>query len=195
MPGTPRDFEDVVVAIDSSISMRAKDYAPSRFDVARTALKRFVEVRLSTCPMDKVGLVAFYEFAVPISDPTTDMKRLTAYSSKLKVLGEATNLGDALLSGIKMLSLTGDSSIFRRKIVVITDGTFNQGPDPAMASLYAASKGVTLDFVTMGRVETADLEIIDQCVSQTKGSHMHATDPQGVFASVTKLADRRSIST
>lgn len=185
----------MVLAIDSSISMRARDYEPSRFEVARSALRRFVEVRLSTCPMDKVGIVAFYEFALPIVEPSVDMKKLVSCSTKLKVLGEATNLGDAILAASSMLDLASPKTpSFKRRIVVITDGTFNQGPDPAMAALYASTKDIAIDFVTMGRVEQADSQVIDECVRQTKGTHLHAADAQQAFAWVMKLADRRSVS-
>ncbi|MEM3711242.1 MAG: VWA domain-containing protein, partial [Thermoprotei archaeon] len=90
-------FEDVVVALDSSISMRAHDYEPSRFEAAKSALMRFVDVRLTTSPMDRVGVVVFYGYALPVTRPMSSRELVVSLVSKLKVLGEATNLGDALI--------------------------------------------------------------------------------------------------
>jgi Ca-activated chloride channel family protein len=188
-------FEDVVVALDSSISMRAKDYEPSRFEVAKAALKRFLEVRLSTCPMDRVGVVVFYGFALPVSEPSAELNKLLDLVSRLKVLGEATNLGDAIIAGAKMFEeSTKGIQGFSRRLLVITDGTFNQGPDPWAASVYAVSKGVRIDFVTLGKIEQGDLDVIQKCVSETGGVHLGTQDAQQLFAHVVGVADRRSVT-
>jgi Ca-activated chloride channel family protein len=183
-------FEDVVVALDSSISMRAHDYEPSRFEAAKSALKRFVDVRLTTSPMDRVGVVAFYGYAIPIVRPVNTRERVVNLVSKLKVLGEATNLGDALILAANMF---GDTKLqgFSKRILVITDGTFNQGPDPVAAALYASGMGVKIDFITLGNAEGNDLEVIRGCTAETGGTHLVAEDTQSLLTHVTKVADRR----
>ncbi|PSN91604.1 hypothetical protein B9Q03_03845 [Candidatus Marsarchaeota G2 archaeon OSP_D] len=183
-------FEDVVVALDSSISMRAHDYEPSRFEAAKTALKRFVDVRLTTSPMDRVGVVVFYGYALPITRPMSSKELVVSLVSKLKVLGEATNLGDALIAAANMFDDTRIQG-FTKRILVITDGTFNQGPDPVTAALYATSRGIRIDFVTLGKLEGNDLEVIEGCTSQTGGVHLNAEDTQRLLSHVASIADRR----
>jgi Ca-activated chloride channel family protein len=181
-------FEDVVIALDSSISMKAKDYEPSRFDAAKAALKRFVEVRLSTCPMDRIGIVVFYGYALPVSELTSEMKKLVSITQELRVLGEATNLGDAIIEATKLFGETHKG--LSRKLIVLTDGTFNMGPDPVACALYAFSKEVEINFLTMGKIEEDDKTIIDECTSRTGGQSMHADDAGELIAHITALADR-----
>jgi len=110
--------------------------------------------------------------------------------SKLKVLGEATNLGDALIAAANMFDDTRIQG-FTKRILVITDGTFNQGPDPVTAALYATSRGIRIDFVTLGKLEGNDLEVIEGCTSQTGGVHLNAEDTQRLLSHVASIADRR----
>lgn len=187
---TPK-FEDVVVALDSSISMRARDYEPSRFEAAKAALRRFVEVRLSAFPMDRVGVVVFYGYAVPVVRPVSSRELVVGLVSKLRVLGEATNLGDALIVATDMFDETRMQGL-SKKILVITDGTFNQGPDPVTAALYASSKGIKIDFLTLGKIEESDLEVISACTSETGGRHINAETTDKLISHVVALADRRA---
>ncbi|MEM0271912.1 MAG: VWA domain-containing protein [Thermoprotei archaeon] len=187
-------FEDVVVALDSSISMRAHDYEPSRFEAAKSALMRFVDVRLTTSPMDRVGVVVFYGYALPVTRPMSSRELVVSLVSKLKVLGEATNLGDALIMAANMFDDTSMEG-FTKRILVITDGTFNQGPDPETAALYAVSRGIRVDFVTLGKLEGNDLEVIEGCTSETGGIHLNAENTQKLLTHITNLADRRRQST
>jgi Ca-activated chloride channel family protein len=182
------NFEDVVIALDSSISMRAKDYEPSRFDAAKAALKRFIEVRLSTCPMDKIGVVAFYGYALPVSELSSDMKKLVFITQELKVLGEATNLGDAIIEATRLFG-EGHKGL-KKKLIVLTDGTFNTGPDPVACALYAFSKGVEIHFLTMGKIEESDKAVIEECTTKTGGRSVHAEDLNELMAHATAFADR-----
>lgn len=184
-------FEDVVVALDSSISMRAHDYEPSRFEAAKVAVRRFTEVRLTTSPMDRVGVVVFYGYALPIVRPVCDRELVAGLVSKLRVLGEATNLGDALIVAANMFDENRVQG-FSKRILVITDGTFNQGPDPVTAALYASSRGIKIDFLTLGKLEGSDLEIVKGCTTETGGKHMVAQNTGELISHVVAMADRRS---
>jgi len=186
-------FEDVVVALDSSISMRAHDYEPSRFEAAKAALRRFVDVRLTTSPMDRVGVVVFYGYALPVVKPVSSREQVSNLISKLKVLGEATNLGDALIVAANMFE---ESKIpgYSKRILVVTDGTFNQGPDPVTAALFASGMNIKIDFLTMGKIEGGDLEVIESCTAETGGKHINAENTSRLLSLIVSLADRRSHS-
>ncbi len=189
----PAKFEDVVVALDSSISMRAKDFEPSRFEAARAALKRFLEVRLTTCPMDRVGLVVFYAFALPVFEPSTNLKSSISSVGQLKVLGEATNLGDAILKAAGMhSSASSNIESLSRKILVITDGTFNEGPDPWTASIYARSKNIRIDFLTIGKLDESDRSAIGKVTELTGGEESVAENSEELFSKIVDAADRRA---
>jgi len=182
------NFEDVVIALDSSISMRAKDYEPSRFDAAKAALKRFIEVRLSTCPMDRIGIVAFYGYALPVSDLSSDLKKLISIVQELRVLGEATNLGDAIIEATKLFG--EEQKGLNKRLIVLTDGTFNAGPDPVACALYAFSKGVEIHFLTIGKIEESDKAVIEECTAKTGGKSVHAEDVSELMSHITAFADR-----
>lgn len=182
-------FEDTVVALDASISMRGKEFEPSKFEAAKLALKRFVEVRLGSHPMDRIGLLVFYGYAVPVADLTEERETLLSLIQKLTVLGEATNLGDAIITGTRMFA-AAQSREFERRVLVITDGTFNQGPDPAAASLYALSKRVRVDFVLLGRLGQDDAAVVEKCTQLTDGSSSYALDADELMAKLVAYAEK-----
>ena len=61
---------DIVVSLDISLSMLAKDFKPNRLEVAKDVLKDFIDAR----PNDKIGLVIFSGEAFTQCPLTTDHK-------------------------------------------------------------------------------------------------------------------------
>jgi Ca-activated chloride channel homolog len=90
----------VVLAIDTSISMKATDVPPSRIDAARDAAGAFLE---SVPEGVAVGLVAFDGSARQLIAPTTNLaavERILDNSMTQQGLGEGTAIGEAVFVGI-----------------------------------------------------------------------------------------------
>jgi len=101
---TPKQEGIVMLALDSSLSMRAEDLKPNRFEAARTAARSFVEKRVSGI---EVGMVAFAGNAAIVQMPTADAKELNAAINTL-FLQRGTAIGSGILSSLDAIALAGD---------------------------------------------------------------------------------------
>ncbi|WP_170206329.1 VWA domain-containing protein [Halopolyspora algeriensis] len=117
----PRNRATVMLTMDVSLSMMAKDVRPSRFEAAKAAAKEFAD---KLTPGINLGLVSFAGTATVMVMPTTDRKSVKQAISSLQ-LSEATATGD----GIKAAMTAIDS--FGRMV-----GSA-QGPPPARIVLMA----------------------------------------------------------
>lgn len=147
---------DIVLAIDVSGSMQAKDYAPNRLEAAKSAAQVFV-THLRTG--DRIGVVVFSgasHIAAPISSNHDEVL------SKIKKIGpgieNGTAIGDALLASASLLS----GSIERKKVIVLlSDGENNRGISPLDAAQYSKDTGVIVYTVSIGsKLDEAALKSI-----------------------------------
>ena len=89
----PREDATVILTMDVSASMKARDVDPTRLDAARAAAKTFID----QLPEDvRVGIVAFATEPVTLVSPTTDRAQLTAALDSLRPR-DGTAMGDALM--------------------------------------------------------------------------------------------------
>lgn len=147
---------DVVVALDFSKSMLARDVAPNRIDRAKAELVRFLE----ELGGDRVGLVAFagetMEFPM-----TTDYAALQLF---LRDLGPydmpvgGTAIGRALVASGRVLDRARASSEApgvaeepgpEQVVILLTDGEDHEG-DPLAAARDLAARGVKVFTVGIG---------------------------------------------
>jgi len=95
----PSEQRTIVLALDTSLSMRATDVAPSRIAAAREAAKAFVQEQ----PDDvRVGIVAFAAQAVVVQQPTRDREELVAAIDRLQ-LQVHTAIGSAIIMSLATL--------------------------------------------------------------------------------------------
>lgn len=144
---------DVVIALDFSKSMLARDVRPNRIDRAKAELTRFIEELTG----DRVGIVAFagetMEFPM-----TVDYAALGLF---LRDLGPydmpigGTAIGRALISSKRLLErstshLTPEQAAQRARVVIlITDGEDHEG-DPVGAAGELAEAGVKVYVIGIG---------------------------------------------
>jgi Ca-activated chloride channel homolog len=145
----PRKEATVVLAIDVSRSMTAKDVAPSRLDAARNAGDAFLAEVPSTY---SVALVAFASRAFVAVPPTTDHALVRTGLSGLAP-GEGTAIGDAIVLaaqlGQKQKARTG--VVPPTTVLVISDGARDGGRTaPLTAARRAKALGVTVSTVLVG---------------------------------------------
>jgi Ca-activated chloride channel family protein len=143
---------DIVVALDLSGSMRTPDYTVdgqgvSRFDMAKSVLKKFVAER----PDDRIGLVVFAAEAFIASPMTLDHDYLLDNIERLEIgtiNSDATAIGDGITTALNRLrNVTAKSRI----IVLMTDGANNSGKiDPITATQAAQALGVKIYTIGLG---------------------------------------------
>jgi Ca-activated chloride channel family protein len=175
----PSNRGTVLLALDISGSMRARDIKPSRFEAMKSAARAFVERQPRNV---RVGIVAFSATAALVQAPTTvrdDLyaaierlypQRGTAVGSGLLVSLQAifedtekaaagTDPPDSssspdqpLLPGAEEKPPTpvAPGSYSSAAIVLLTDGQTNTGPDPLETAEQAANRGVRVFTVGVG---------------------------------------------
>lgn len=153
---------DIVLALDVSQSMDAKDVAPSRLLAARYLL----EGVLTRLGANRVGLVPFAGIAFPQCPLTNDFSAIRVYLRDLRTdtipLG-GTAIGRAVVQGIRLLGgaepATGEEGpavaqprlAKERVIVLITDGEDHES-EPLQAAESAAQEGIRVFAVGIGSV-------------------------------------------
>lgn len=136
---------DVLLLLDVSQSMRARDVQPDRLAMAREVAARLVARR----PGDQIGLVLFAgadALACPFTaDHTALLSRLARVEPST---GTGTALGAALVGGLARFKSARGT---RGAIVVVTDGAGpNREPMPMDAARLAAVAGLHVMTVLVG---------------------------------------------
>jgi Ca-activated chloride channel family protein len=134
-----REEATVILAIDVSLSMRAKDVPPTRLLAARAAASAF----LAKLPKRfRVGVVGFSGRAFVALPPTEDRELARQALASLRP-GEGTSLGDAVALATRLVrhERASDGSVPPAAILLISDGAQMSGrttPTAAAAAAHAA---------------------------------------------------------
>jgi len=173
----PSQYETIILAMDVSGSMRAKDVAPDRLTASQEAAKAFVSQQPRTT---RIGVVAFAGTASLVQPPTNNREDILSAIDRFQ-LQRATAIGSGILVSLKTifpdLEVDLRSSNPRRDmardatrgaqdkpaakavapgsfgsgvIVLLTDGQNTAGPDPIEAAKLAADRGVRVYTVGVG---------------------------------------------
>ncbi len=138
---------DIVMAIDVSGSMLAKDLKPNRMDALKKVAQNFVMNR----PNDRIGLVLYASEAYTKSPVTSDKKVILDALESVKystVLQDGTAIGVGLATAINRLK---DSKAKSRVVILLTDGVNNAGfVEPQTASDIAKQYGIKVYTIGIG---------------------------------------------
>ena len=137
---------DIVMAIDLSQSMLAKDFEPDRLTVAKRVIMEFVQDR----PGDRIGLSVFAGESYTASPPTLDHNILLQFIADLTYgqLKDGTAIGMGLSTSLNRLK---DSDAKSKIIILVTDGSNNAGVvDPLEAADMASTLGIKVYTVGVG---------------------------------------------
>jgi len=137
---------DIMLALDTSSSMRAEDFRPNRFEAAQEVAGSFVEGRVS----DRVGLIVFAAEAYTQVPLTLDYDFLQRMLERVTigVVEDGTAVGSAIATAVNRLKETEAES---KVVVLLTDGRNNRGEiDPATAAEIARSLGVRVYAIGVG---------------------------------------------
>lgn len=137
---------DIVLALDISGSMLARDFQPDRFQAAKELSSRFISNR----PTDRIGLVVFAGEAFTQSPLTGDHTSLInlLQSVQMGFIEDGTAIGNGLATAVNRLK---ESDAKSKVIVLLTDGVNNAGQiDPATAASIAKEFGIRVYTVGVG---------------------------------------------
>ncbi len=137
---------DIVIALDVSGSMRARDFRPDRIGAAKKIAAQFIDGR----PNDRIGLVIFSGVAFTQAPLTLDHSMLKSLLREVKsgMIQDGTAIGDGLATAVSRLK---DSKARSKVIVLLTDGVNNSGAiDPETAAELAKMYGIRVYTIGVG---------------------------------------------
>jgi len=138
---------DIVVAVDVSGSMLAKDLKPNRMEALKRVASNFVEER----PNDRIGLVVYASEAYTKSPVTSDKAIIQEAIQSIKydnVLQDGTGIGMGLATAVNRLK---DSKAKSRVVILLTDGVNNAGfIEPETAADIAHQYGIKVYTIGIG---------------------------------------------
>ncbi len=138
---------DIVIAVDVSGSMLAKDLVPNRMEALKRVASDFVEQR----PNDRIGLVVYAAEAYTKTPVTSDKAVILDAIGSIKydnVLQDGTGIGMGLTTAINRLK---DSKAKSKVIILLTDGVNNAGfIEPETASDIAQQYGIKVYTIGIG---------------------------------------------
>ncbi len=188
---------DIMLAMDLSSSMLARDFKPDRLEVSKRVAAEFVDKR----PYDRIGIVAFAGEAFLQCPLTTDHRVVKEFLEALEcgMLEDGTAIGMGLATAVNHLK---DSKAKSKVIILLTDGVNNAGYiQPDMAAAIAKEFGIRVYTIGVGsqgeaitpvsrrsdgtyifglaRVEI-DEELLRRIARQTGGRYFRATSAEAL---------------
>lgn len=182
---------DIVLALDISGSMLARDFTPDRLEAAKDVATKFILER----PQDKIGLVIFAGESFTQCPLTTDQAVLVNLMREVKsgMIEDGTAIGLGLANAVNRLK---DSPGKSKVVILLTDGVNNRGAiAPATAAELAKTYGIRVYTIGVGSYGEApypvqtpfgvqlqsvpveiDEDVLKQIATLTGGKYFRATD-------------------
>ena len=185
---------DIVMAIDVSASMLARDLNPNRLDATKSVAEDFIDGR----PGDRIGLVVYAGESftkTPITSDKAIVKSALEGIEYNNILQNGTAIGSGLATAVNRLK---DSKAESKVIILLTDGVNNSGfIEPATASELAVEFGIKvytigvgsngmalspINVLSNGRIQFGNVKVeIDEALlkkiaADTGGKYFRATD-------------------
>jgi Ca-activated chloride channel family protein len=188
---------DIVMAMDVSTSMLARDLYPDRINASKEIAVEFISQRRS----DRIGIVVFAGESFTQCPLTTDKRTLVNLMNEVTtdIIEDGTAIGNGLATAVARLT---ESDAKSRVVILLTDGVNNSGEvAPQMATEIAKQYGIKVYTIGVGKEGMAkypvmtpwgvqlqdvkveiDEELLKNIAKETGGKYFRATDN-------TKLAD------
>lgn len=186
---------DIVLAMDISGSMLARDFKPDRLGAAKEVATSFIRDR----PEDRIGLVVFAGESFTQCPITTDHLVLLDLLDDIKsgMIEDGTAIGMGLATAVNRLK---DSDTKSKVIILLTDGVNNAGfIDPITATDAAIQFGARVYTIGVGTKGMApypmqmgnrtvyreievriDEELLQEIAQLTGGKYFRATDNESL---------------
>ena len=182
---------DIILAMDVSTSMLARDLTPDRISASKDIAIEFIAPR----PTDRMGIVVFAGESYTQCPLTTDRAALINMMKEVEtgLIDDGTAIGNGLATAIARMK---DSDAKSRVVILLTDGVNNSGEvSPQMAVEIAKTYGIRVYTIGVGRegmapypvmtpwgVEVRNLEVeidedlLKQIADETGGRYFRAND-------------------
>ena len=182
---------DIVLAMDVSTSMLARDLTPDRISASKDIAIEFISQR----PSDRMGIVVFAGESFTQCPLTTDRATLINLMKEVQtdLIEDGTAIGNGLATAVARMK---DSDAKSRVVILLTDGVNNRGEiSPQMAAEIAKTYGVRVYTIGVGKegmapypvmtpwgveIQNVKVEIDEALLSEiaesTGGRYFRATD-------------------
>ncbi len=182
---------DIVLAMDVSTSMLARDFTPDRISAAKDIAIEFISQR----PTDRMGIVVFAGESYTQCPLTTDRATLINLMKEIStdLIEDGTAIGNGLATAVARMK---DSDAKSRVVILLTDGVNNRGEiTPQMAAEIAKTYGIRVYTIGVGAngmapypvmtpwgvdIQKVQVEIdealLSEIASTTGGRYFRATD-------------------
>ncbi len=201
---------DIVLAMDVSTSMLARDLTPDRISASKDIAIEFISQR----PTDRMGIVVFAGESFTQCPLTTDRATLINLMKEVQtdLIEDGTAIGNGLATAVARMK---DSDAKSRVVILLTDGVNNRGEiSPQMAAEIAKTYGVRVYTIGVGKegmapypvmtpwgVEVQNVEVeIDEALlaeiaESTGGRYFRATDNTKlaeIYSEINKMEKART---
>ena len=156
---------EIIIALDVSNSMLAKDYSPNRLERAKLSIARLTEKLHG----DRIGLVIFAGTSFVQLPVTTDYVSAKMFLGSIDTDAipiQGTAIGDAILLSIKSFSAQSEKS---RAIIVVSDGE-NHEDDAVAAARQAAELGIKVYTIGVGSSEGQPIPVNGELLKDKDGN-------------------------
>ena len=196
---------DIILTLDISGSMLARDFRPDRLEASKNVATEFISGR----PYDRIGLVVFSGESFTQCPLTTDHAVLINLMREIRsgMIEDGTAIGNGLATAISRIK---DSEAKSKVIILLTDGVNNRGDiAPSTAADIAKTFGIRVYTIGVGTQGSApypvqtpyglqyqnmpveiDEAILKEISGKTGGRYFRATDNDKlvqVYAEIDKL--------
>ncbi|WP_127140231.1 vWA domain-containing protein [Flagellimonas marinaquae] len=198
---------DIVMSIDVSSSMLARDLKPNRLSALKEVAANFIEGR----PNDRIGLVAYAAESYTKTPITSDKAIVLNALDEITygVLEDGTAIGMGLATSVNRLK---ESKAISKVIILLTDGVNNSGfIEPRTAADLAVGFGIKTYTIGLGtngnalspiaynpdgtyrygmRQVEIDEELLKEIAEVTGGKYFRATDNESleeIYDEINKL--------
>ena len=201
---------DIILAMDVSTSMLARDLTPDRISASKDIAIEFIAQR----PSDRMGIVVFAGESFTQCPLTTDRATLINLMKEVQtdLIEDGTAIGNGLATAIARMK---DSDAKSRVVILLTDGVNNRGEiSPQMAAEIAKTYGVRVYTIGVGKegmapypvmtpwgieVQNVKVEIDEALLSEiaesTGGRYFRATDNTKlaeIYSEINKMEKART---
>ena len=148
---------DIMLSIDISSSMLARDFTPDRLTAAKEVAGEFIADRYG----DRIGLVVFAGEAFTQSPLTTDQPTLQTMLGRVRsgIIEDGTAIGNGLATAINRLRESDSKS---KVVILLTDGVNNRGEiAPLTAAQIAKDMGIKVYTIGVGTRGEAPYPVMD----------------------------------
>lgn len=182
---------DIVLAMDVSTSMLARDLYPDRINASKDIAVEFLSQRKS----DRIGIVVFAGESFTQCPLTTDKRTLINLMNEVStdIIDDGTAIGNGLATAVARLA---ESDARSRVVILLTDGVNNSGEvAPQMATEIAKQYGIRVYTIGVGKegmakypvmtpwgVQLQDVKVeideplLKEIAQATGGKYFRATD-------------------